>query len=121
MRFSQSIRRLATSKPGSITFTKANLKRVQHPHSDPLVIQLRMNSYDVKRILLDMEISIEVMYYNLLKQLKLTQLDLKLARAPLIGFNARSYWPLGTVTLKVRASFQDLVTRVVCCRHTIPI
>ncbi|GFS37695.1 hypothetical protein Acr_00g0053490 [Actinidia rufa] len=40
---------------GSITFTKANLERVQHPHSDPLVIQLRMNNYDVRRILMAWE------------------------------------------------------------------
>ncbi|GFS29601.1 hypothetical protein Acr_00g0007420 [Actinidia rufa] len=36
--------------------------------------------------------SVEVMYY-LFKQLKLSQLDLKLARAPLVGFNAQSHWP----------------------------
>ena len=43
--------RQASSKPGSITFTRVDLERVQHPHSDPLVIQLKMNNYDIKRIL----------------------------------------------------------------------
>ena len=61
------------SKPESITFTKADLKRVQHPHADPLVIQLRMNGYDVKRILVNIGNSVEVMYYDLFKQLKLSQ------------------------------------------------
>ena len=69
------------SKLGSITFTKADLKKVQHPHSSPLVIQLRMNSYDVKRIVVDTGSSFEVMLF---KQLKFSQLDLKPARAPLI-------------------------------------
>ena len=76
------------SEAGSITFTKADLERVQNPHSDPLGIQLIMNGYDVKRILVDTGSLVEVMYYDLFKQLKLSQSDLKLARAPLVGFNA---------------------------------
>ena len=34
---------------GSITFFKVDLEKVQHSHSDLLVIQLRMNGYDVKK------------------------------------------------------------------------
>ena len=30
-----------------------DLERVQYPHNDPLVIQLRVHNYDVKRILVD--------------------------------------------------------------------
>ncbi|GFS35507.1 hypothetical protein Acr_00g0040260 [Actinidia rufa] len=45
--------RKETIEPGSITFTKADLERVQHPHSNPLVIQLKINNYDVRRILVD--------------------------------------------------------------------
>ncbi|XP_057484578.1 uncharacterized protein LOC130770943 [Actinidia eriantha] len=71
---------------GSITFTKADPERVQHPHVDLPVIQLRMNNYDS---------------------------NLKPARASLIGFNAQSYWPLGTITLKVRVGSQELVTEFV--------
>ena len=57
--------RKAISKPGSITFTKADLERVQYLHFDSLVIQLRMNNYDVKKILVDMGSSVEVMSYDL--------------------------------------------------------
>ena len=56
---------------GNIIFTKANLKRVHHPNNDLLVIQLRMNNYDVKRILVDTKSFMEVMYYDLFKRLKL--------------------------------------------------
>ncbi|GFZ03447.1 hypothetical protein Acr_16g0000710 [Actinidia rufa] len=52
--------RLTVSESRSITFTRAYLERVQHPHIDPLVIQLRMNNYDVKRILVDTGSSIEL-------------------------------------------------------------
>ena len=60
------------SEPGNITFTTDDLEKVQHPYSDPLVIQLRMNGYDVKRILVDTKSSVEMMYYDLFKQLKLS-------------------------------------------------
>ncbi|GFY88776.1 hypothetical protein Acr_06g0007160 [Actinidia rufa] len=96
-----------------ITFSRADLERVQHPHSDPLVVQLRIGGYDVKRILVDTGSSVEVMYYDLFKQLKLPQDQLKLARAPLVGFNAQAHWPLGTVSLKTRAGSQELITEFV--------
>ncbi|GFY92772.1 GPI-anchored adhesin-like protein, putative [Actinidia rufa] len=86
-----------------VTFFRADLERVQHPHSDPLVVQLRIGGYDVKRIFVDTGSSVEVMYYDLFKQLKIPQEQLKPARAPLVGFNAQVYWPLGTVSLKTRA------------------
>ncbi|GFZ15723.1 hypothetical protein Acr_25g0001320 [Actinidia rufa] len=105
--------RKETTESGSITFTKADLERVQHPDSDPLVIQLRMNNYYFKTILVDTRSLIEVMYYGLFKQLKLTQSDIKPARSPLVGFNAQSHWPLGMVTLKVRARTQELVIKFV--------
>ena len=96
-----------------ITFSKADLERVQHPHSDPLVVQLRIGGYDVKRILVDTGSSVEVMYYDLFKQLKLPQDQLKPARAPLVGFNAQAHWPLGTLSLKTRAGSQELMTEFV--------
>ncbi|GFZ07044.1 hypothetical protein Acr_18g0012140 [Actinidia rufa] len=46
--------------PRSITFTETDLERVQHPYVEPLVIQLKMNGYDVKRILVDTGSSIKV-------------------------------------------------------------
>ncbi|XP_057490953.1 uncharacterized protein LOC130776722 [Actinidia eriantha] len=96
-----------------ITFSRADLERVQHPHSDPLVVQLRIGGYDVKRILVDTGSSIEVMYYDLFKQLKLPQDELKPVRAPLVGFNAQAHWPLGTVSLKTRAGSQELMTEFI--------
>ncbi|GFY85297.1 hypothetical protein Acr_04g0000350 [Actinidia rufa] len=66
-----------------VTFSRADLKRVQHPHLDPLVVQLRIGGYDVKRILVDTESSVER-----------------------IG-------PLGTVSLKTRVGSQLMTEFVV--------
>ncbi|GFS39667.1 hypothetical protein Acr_00g0064270 [Actinidia rufa] len=57
----------------NITFSKADLQRVQRPHTDSLVIQLRINNYDVKRILVDTESSIEAA----MKEVQLVEEELK--------------------------------------------
>ncbi|GFZ00954.1 hypothetical protein Acr_14g0005890 [Actinidia rufa] len=103
----------AETERDCVTFSRAELERVQHPHSDQLVVQLRIGGYDVKRILVDTGSSVEVMYYDLFKQLKIPQEQLKPARAPLVGFNAQAHWPLGTVSLKTRAGSQELMTEFV--------
>ena len=69
--------RKTESELGSITFSIVDLERVQHPQPNALVVQLRINNYDVKMILVDTGNSIEVMYYDLFKQLKLSKVDLK--------------------------------------------
>ena len=65
------------SEPRSITFIKADLEQVQHPHIDHLVVQLRVHNNNCKRILVDISSSVEVMYYDLFKLLKLLEADLK--------------------------------------------
>jgi hypothetical protein len=37
----------------TISFSNSDLKDVQLPHNDPLVITLRIGNYDVQRILID--------------------------------------------------------------------
>ncbi|GFZ09192.1 hypothetical protein Acr_20g0010000 [Actinidia rufa] len=53
-----------------VTFSRADLERVQHPHSDPLVVQLRIGGYDVKRILVDTESSVEGVAFTLYQAIK---------------------------------------------------
>ncbi|GFS31847.1 hypothetical protein Acr_00g0019520 [Actinidia rufa] len=105
--------KVAEAEIECVTFSRADLERVQHPYSDPLMVQLRIGGYDVKRILVDTGSSGEVMYYDLFKQLKLPQDKLKSARAPLVVFNAQVHWPLGTVCLQTRAGSQELMTEFV--------
>ncbi|XP_057505216.1 uncharacterized protein LOC130788530 [Actinidia eriantha] len=110
----------AEAEKECITFSRADLERVQHPHSDPLVVKLRIGGYDVKRILVDTRSSVEVLYYDLFKQLKLSQDELKPARASLVEFNAQAHWPLGTVSLKTRAGSQELMMKFVVVDIPLP-
>uniref|UniRef100_A0A2N9HKT5 Uncharacterized protein n=1 Tax=Fagus sylvatica TaxID=28930 RepID=A0A2N9HKT5_FAGSY len=54
-----------------IVFDDQDLEGVQLPHSDALVITLRIGEFDVKRILIDPGSSIEIMYESLFRGLGL--------------------------------------------------
>lgn len=87
----------------AITFTERDLDNVQLPHSDALVVTLRIGPAFVKRVLVDQGSSAEVMYYSLFKTLKLNREELRPAKVPLIGFTGAPVWPLGLISLPVRA------------------
>ena len=84
-----------------ISFSDKDSARVQHPHDDALVIIPLINENNVKRVLVDLGSSADVMYYNLFKKLGLNSEDLVPTDVPLVGFNAASVWPLGKITLPV--------------------
>jgi hypothetical protein len=45
-----------------ISFSDSDLRDVQLPHNDPLVVTLRIGNYDVQRVLIDQGSFAEVMY-----------------------------------------------------------
>ncbi|XP_058217354.1 uncharacterized protein LOC131328425 [Rhododendron vialii] len=87
----------------TISFTKKDLDQVQLPHNVALVVTLRIRTFNVRHILVDQGSLAEVMYYSLFKYLKLPESDLRPSEVPLIGFNGAPIWPLGMITLPVRA------------------
>ncbi|XP_028075689.1 uncharacterized protein LOC114277927 [Camellia sinensis] len=72
---------------GSITFDDSDLARVTLPHTDPLVIELRVNRFTVERVLIDPGSISEVMYYKTFINLGFSESNLSLAPYPLFGFN----------------------------------
>lgn len=50
------------SREQSISFSNNNLRDVQLPHNDPLVVTLRIENFDVRRVLIDQGSFAEVMY-----------------------------------------------------------
>ncbi|XP_028069020.1 uncharacterized protein LOC114271605 [Camellia sinensis] len=92
----------------SITFDDSNLASVTLPHIDPLVIELRVNRFTVERVLIDQGSTSEVMYYKTFIKLGFTELDLSPAHYPLFGFNANLEYPLGKITLPVRAGSRSV-------------
>uniref|UniRef100_A0A2N9IV79 Uncharacterized protein n=1 Tax=Fagus sylvatica TaxID=28930 RepID=A0A2N9IV79_FAGSY len=86
-----------------IVFTNQDLEGVQLPHSDALVVTLRIGEFDVKRVLIDPGSSVKIMYESLFKGLGLEKKDLNLVEGPLSGFFGETVVPSGKVTINVRA------------------
>ncbi|XP_058218293.1 uncharacterized protein LOC131329220 [Rhododendron vialii] len=87
-----------------ITFTSEDLKGVQLSHMDALVVTITIDKSMVQRVLVDQRSSIDVIFYSTFKNLRLSPVQLRIATTPLVSFTGAPVWPLGLITLPVRAS-----------------
>jgi hypothetical protein len=76
-----------------IFLSDEDLKDVQTPHDNPLVIKPRIGDSDFKRVLINQGSCSKIMYPYLFHGLSLKQSDLKLYDAPLVGFSGESIRP----------------------------
>ncbi|XP_028055741.1 uncharacterized protein LOC114259919 [Camellia sinensis] len=84
-----------------ISFDDTNLNGVTLPHADPLIVELRVNEFTVERVLINQGSTLEIMHYKTFVKLNFTDSDL--LSADYLGFNANPEYPLGKITLPVRA------------------
>ena len=84
-----------------IFFSDEDLRDVQTPHDDPLVIKLRIGDSDVKQVLIDQGSYFEIMYHDLFHGLGLKQSDLQPYDAPLVGFSGESIRLMGRITMTI--------------------
>ena len=73
------------------------------PHDDALVVMLRIEGYDVKRVMLDQGSSAEIMYPVLYKGLNLRPEDLTAYDSPLVSFDRKVVIPRGQIKLPMQA------------------
>ena len=72
------------------------------PHDDALVVTLRIEGYDVKRVLVDQGSTVEVMYPDLYKGLNLKPEDLIAYNSPLVSFEGKTITPRGQIRLPIQ-------------------
>ncbi|VFQ69026.1 unnamed protein product [Cuscuta campestris] len=84
-----------------ITFTDRDLPRTGGDHNDPLVISMDINGADVARVLVDTRSSVNVLYLDAFKKLKLDRSMLRPLQTPLSGFTGASIEAEGQITLPV--------------------
>jgi hypothetical protein len=70
-----------------ISISDNDLRDVQLPHNNPLVITLRIGNYDVQRALIDQGSFAEVMYQDLYTKLGLGEAALSDFTSPIFGFS----------------------------------
>ena len=59
-----------TDEP-AITFTDEDVERIHHPHDDAIVITLLIANYTIRRVLVDNESSVDILYYPAFQQIRL--------------------------------------------------
>ena len=72
------------------------------PHNDALVVTLRIDGYDVKRVMIDQGSAVEIMYPNLYKGLGLKPENLTAYNSPLLSFEGKMVVPKGQIRLPVQ-------------------
>ena len=78
------------------------------PHDDALVVTLRIEGYDVKRVLVDQGSVVEVMYPDLYKGLNLRPEDLTSYDSPLVSFEGKTVTSMGQIRLPIQTN-SDMV------------
>ncbi|XP_028057526.1 uncharacterized protein LOC114261450 [Camellia sinensis] len=91
-----------------ISFDDSDLVGVTHPHTDPLVIELRVNKFTIERVLIDHGNTSEIMYHKTFVKLGFTDSDLSPTNYPLFEFNANPEYPLENIKLPIRADTRSI-------------
>jgi len=73
------------------------------PHDDALVVTLRIEGYDVKRVMVDQGSGAKIMYLDLYKGLNLRPEDLIAYDSPLVSFDGKVVISRGQIRLPVQA------------------
>ena len=89
-----------TDEP-AITFTDEDVERIHHPHDDAIVITLLIANYTIRRVLVDNESSVDILYYPTFQQMRLGRNQLRPVCSPLVGFRGMKVQLVGTITLSV--------------------
>ena len=77
------------------------IKTIQ-PRDDALVVTLRIEGFDVKRVLVDQGSAVEVMYADLYKGLNLKLENLTAYDSPLVSFEGKIVTPRGQIKLPIQ-------------------
>uniref|UniRef100_A0A2N9GA36 Integrase catalytic domain-containing protein n=1 Tax=Fagus sylvatica TaxID=28930 RepID=A0A2N9GA36_FAGSY len=103
-----------------ISFSDSDLKDVQLPHNDPLVVTLRIGNYDVERVLIDQGSFAEVMYQDLYAKLGMGEAELSSFASPIFGFSGEPVVPLGKAVLPVLAGPVILQMEFIVVKASLP-
>ena len=74
---------------------------MHHPHTDALVIKVRISNSIVYRMLVDNSSAANILFYDTYQKSGLTQADLSPTTSPLYGFTGDHVIPRGIIKLVV--------------------
>ncbi|XP_024009296.1 uncharacterized protein LOC112084401 [Eutrema salsugineum] len=96
-----------------ITFEEEDAAEIQHPHNDPLVVQLVISDVNVARVLIDTGSSVDV----ILQRMDIDFSEIEPIPKPLTGFTSETTMTLGNIRLPVQAGGVTKVVNFVVADH----
>ena len=96
-----SVPKIARRESPIIGFSEEDARRLHHPHDNVLVISIRIEDYNMHRVLVDNGSSADILYYPAFQQMGISRERLIPTNAPLVGFGGTRVLPLGAITLSV--------------------
>ena len=78
-----------------MSFFKEDKVGTIQPHDDVLMVTLRIREYDVRRVMVDQDSRVEIMYPDLYNGLGLKPKDLTAYDSPLVSFDRKVVIPRG--------------------------
>ncbi|XP_023878497.1 uncharacterized protein LOC111990951 [Quercus suber] len=100
--FSHASKRVKSDTKPVLGFSNEDKVGTIQLHDDALVITLKIGGYDVKRVIVDQESAVEIMYPNLYRGLNLKPDDLEPYNSPLVSFEGRVVTPKGQIRLPMQ-------------------
>ncbi|XP_056690308.1 uncharacterized protein [Spinacia oleracea] len=85
-----------------ITFTSEDYRDIIYPHDDPLVLELDIANFPVRRCLIDGGSSANIIFWEAFTQLNIDHGELSRVNYPVIGFSRASVYPDGSIRLPVQ-------------------
>ncbi|KAK3001621.1 hypothetical protein RJ639_020965 [Escallonia herrerae] len=85
----------------TISFFDEDLKDVKTSHDDPLVITIKAENFEVKRVLVDNGSFAEILFYNTFRKMNILTDRLQKMDSPLYGFSNHSVVVEGIIALPV--------------------
>ena len=98
---SHELKRARLERPLVMGFSNEDKIGTIQPHDDALVITLRIEGYDVRRVMVDQGSAAKIMYPDLYKGLGLRADDLTPYSSPLVSFEGKVIIPKGHIRLPV--------------------
>ena len=96
-----AVLRIAQRESPTVEFSEEDARRLHHLHDDALVVSIRIEDYNMHKVLIDKGSSADILYYPALQQMGISREWLVPTNAPLVGFGGTRELPLGAVTLSV--------------------
>ena len=95
----EHIAKFSRNEGFDISFPEEEARKVIHPHTDSLMIEIKIANIKVLRVLVDTGSSADILFEGALRKLRIGGAQMVQVKTPLYGFAGDCVYTKGTITL----------------------